>query len=249
MKILLPLIVFCTLAGTSSAAEVPCTVCHAQTTPNAAHDAADVPCTACHTGGEAHLRLPSAATIESFDGASGTKACTACHTDTHVPAADKHARAGVTCTSCHDIHTETPQDPSASCAGCHADVSTAFDMHERHRAGNRPGQCTTCHDPHETAREPDCADCHTETAGPFVYEHASSRLEGCGACHAPHGSPNRHLLALQDTGSLCLTCHNSMPQFHVGFAPNAPSRFDSLTQCTNCHVEIHGSNLDRHFLK
>lgn len=54
---------------------------------------------------------------------------------------------------------------------------------------------------------------------------------------------------MQDTGALCLTCHSAMPQFHVGFAPNTPSRFDTLTQCTNCHVEIHGSNLDRNFLK
>ncbi len=231
------------------AADVPCAACHAQTHKSPAHEAAAVTCQACHGTGEAHLAMPSADTIETFRAPASAAICSGCHTNTHIPARDAHAGAGVTCTSCHSAHASPPEAPAAACATCHAAVNAAFQMHQSHRSNGETSACVACHDPHAPGREPDCAQCHADVAGPYVYEHAASRLEGCAACHAPHGSTNRHLLAMQDTGALCLTCHGAMPQFHVGFAPNAPSRFDTLTQCTNCHVEIHGSNLDRNFLK
>jgi hypothetical protein len=33
-----------------------------------------------------------------------------------------------------------------------------------------------------------CVKCHGDKRGPFTFEHAPVRLEGCGACHQPHGS-------------------------------------------------------------
>ena len=57
------------------------------------------------------------------------------------------------------------------------------------------------------------------------------------------------VLTHQDTGALCYTCHASVPQFHLGFAPVGSPRFGQQSVCTNCHVTIHGSNLDRNFLR
>jgi predicted CXXCH cytochrome family protein len=98
-------------------------------------------------------------------------------------------------------------------------------------------------------KQSQCADCHPDTEGPFVFEHPVSRVDGCVACHEPHGSPNRHMLKIQDVGALCYTCHAEVPQFHTGFSPVAPPRFNEQTVCTNCHVTIHGSNLDPLFLR
>jgi predicted CXXCH cytochrome family protein len=83
--------------------------------------------------------------------------------------------------------------------------------------------------------------CHAAKGSPFVFEHASGFVEGCTACHHPHGSPNRYMLSFQSIGELCYSCHGVVPSFH--------SRFNADTVCTNCHYAIHGSNLDPFFLK
>ena len=82
-----------------------------------------------------------------------------------------------------------------------------------------------------------------------MFEHAASKVDGCTACHTPHGGPNRHMLNHQQVGELCYSCHAAVPQFHLGFSPVGAARFDEKTVCTNCHVTIHGSNLDRLFLR
>jgi hypothetical protein len=51
---------------------------------------------------------------------------------------------------------------------------------------------------------------------------------------------NRHLLVRQQVAQLCYECHSVTPPDHL-----QPSYRD----CTRCHVDIHGSNLDPHFLE
>ena len=65
-------------------------------------------------------------------------------------------------------------------------------------------------------------------------------LEGCGSCHEPHGSANRHLLLYQQVAQLCYQCHAVTPASHV-----QPSYRD----CTRCHTAIHGSNSQAFFLE
>jgi DmsE family decaheme c-type cytochrome len=115
-------------------------------------------------------------------------------------------------------------------------------------------KCTDCHSPHGTnnpsmlrkANWETCVGCHTEKRGPFVYEHASVRVEGCVACHSPHGEVNQHLLVRRESRLLCLQCHVDP------FAANVPhGRFGFQTsgECTRCHVTIHGSNFSEFFLQ
>jgi DmsE family decaheme c-type cytochrome len=140
---------------------------------------------------------------------------------------------------------------------CHAETVSDFAFNERHRLTEGILECTSCHDPHSREnrsllggfQHEQCATCHNDKGGPFIFEHAASRVEGCTACHSPHGSPNRHMLTHQSVAELCYTCHAEVPQFHSGFSPVGPPRFDLDTQCVNCHLTIHGSNLDPLFLR
>ncbi len=84
--------------------------------------------------------------------------------------------------------------------------------------------------------------CHTETAGPFVFEHPAVKVEGCTSCHSPHGSQNARLLAKSNVNTLCLQCHTVNDNFS---APEIPSFHNQAVQyqaCTICHTQIHGSN-------
>jgi DmsE family decaheme c-type cytochrome len=229
-------------------------------------------CTQCHGAGETHLLNPFAGGVVAFDGESAPRkneACGSCHSDAHVAGNSAHEVAGVACSDCHSVHGlpagsaappagfEKLDATSATCANCHEDVLAGFAFSKHHRLAENSVTCVDCHDPHAERRSPlgsesnqqVCVKCHTDKAGPFIFEHDAGMVDGCLACHAPHGSANRHLLNHQAVGELCFSCHAALPQFHLGFAPSGPPRFGGDTVCTNCHVTVHGSNLDSAFLK
>jgi DmsE family decaheme c-type cytochrome len=93
-----------------------------------------------------------------------------------------------------------------------------------------------------------CVKCHSDKQGPFIYEHAPVKTEGCQACHTPHGSTNPKLLTRNTVKFLCLECHSNTPgtPAEQGIGPGTPS-FHNLSlprfqNCTTCHAMIHGSN-------
>jgi DmsE family decaheme c-type cytochrome len=102
-----------------------------------------------------------------------------------------HAKANVSCLACHNIHgsKEEPLLKASQptlCFQCHTDVKPQFDMPFHHKVNEGAVKCSDCHDVHGTFgknnlrstadSEPAiCTKCHTETRGPFVYEHAPSR--------------------------------------------------------------------------
>jgi len=217
-------------------------------------------CEACHGPGSLHFEQGGTGAIQAFrttDSARERSApCLACHggaSPLHDWRAGEHAKAGIACTDCHELHGGTGdallhEKTPALCYGCHLDVRAQFALPERHRVDEHALSCSDCHTPHGSQNEasllrPDnrtCLSCHNELTGPFVFEHAGLVIEGCGSCHVPHGSVNRHLLNYQQVASLCYQCHTVTPSDHV-----QPSYRD----CTRCHVDIHGSNLDPHFLQ
>lgn len=180
-----------------------------------------------------------------------------------------HASADLTCADCHSVHTSienpTVKSSSENCLKCHADVRASLSMPSHHPIGEGKLECIDCHGVHgEPARltmddsgSELCYSCHAEKEGPFVYEHAPVQ-EGCLTCHSPHGTVADNLLK-QSEPTLCLSCHPM--HFHSSVVgadgafvdPLAPERSgnstsDSFergfnTKCTQCHTEIHGSDL------
>jgi predicted CXXCH cytochrome family protein len=139
------------------------------------------------------------------------------------------------------------------CFSCHSTVQAQFALPTHHRVPEGFMKCTDCHNAHGTNNQPmlrktaweGCIDCHTEKRGPFIFEHAAVKVEGCGGCHTPHGTVNRQLLLRREGRFLCLQCHVD-PQ-----APNVPHGrlgFTTKGECARCHVAVHGSNFNQFFL-
>jgi DmsE family decaheme c-type cytochrome len=226
-----------------------------------AHNALGALCTDCHGTAEKHMAEGGALdTIVGFKKESSLKnaaQCLKCHkTSASQFMSGPHGKASLDCTQCHGIHSKTvgtkllKQEPNKLCSTCHQEIYSQFMLNERHRLQEGILQCTTCHNVHEPAarvrlggfKNETCAQCHRDKNGPFVYEHAASRIEGCTVCHEVHGSPNRHMLKHQVVSELCFSCHTQAPSWH--------SRFTTTeTNCVTCHSAIHGSNLDKLFLK
>lgn len=192
----------------------------------------------------------------------------------------QHTMADVVCTSCHSIHRSQTQKfllakvQREVCYGCHSSTRAQFSMPFKHRVNEGVVQCSDCHNPHGTpapawrmsarprmvdqalVNEEACLKCHTDKRGPFLFEHAAVRVDGCETCHFPHGSTNTRLLKRPVVFTVCLECHNGAPGFgrnpDSGIPTQSPShnmadpRFQS---CTTCHVRIHGSNADPLFLR
>jgi DmsE family decaheme c-type cytochrome len=91
-----------------------------------------------------------------------------------------------------------------------------------------------------------CTKCHMETRGPFVYEHAVVRSEGCIRCHTPHGSQNPRLLNMPTINTLCNQCHSPVGADAIHGMNKGSAETIS---CLDCHTFIHGSNLNAAFIK
>jgi DmsE family decaheme c-type cytochrome len=234
------------------------------------HSGKGITCESCHGPGKAHVDSGGVASkIFQFSKASAQQidaTCLGCHADAH-PNFERspHGKAGISCLSCHSIHKFQSEadllkvSQPQLCENCHADVKMAFAQPFHHPVEEGLLKCTDCHDPHGSFQSNQlrstadqnmiCTKCHTETAGPFVYEHPVIKTEGCTSCHSPHGSPNPRLLKVSNVNTLCLQCHSASMNFT---APGAPSFHNQATQyqsCTICHTQIHGSNTSDVFFK
>ncbi len=223
-------------------------------------------CEGCHGPGADHVAGGGDVTkIFRFKDASTKKVdatCLTCHAGAH-PNFDRspHAKANVGCTSCHSVHHSTEEKllkaaQPALCFQCHSDTKPAFNMPFHHKVIEGLITCSDCHDVHGTFLANNlkstadqnmiCTKCHTETRGPFVYEHVAVKAEGCLGCHTPHGSQNARLLNMPSINPLCNQCHsgvaaNTVHGMSAGSSENLP--------CTDCHPYIHGSNMNAAFLR
>jgi predicted CXXCH cytochrome family protein len=139
------------------------------------------------------------------------------------------------------------------CLECHNEMKAQFTQPFRHRVLEGMIRCSDCHNPHggfeqrqarlSIGTDATCIKCHTDKQGPFVYEHAPVKVEGCAVCHEPHGSANPRMMRRAEVFQLCLECHTNA---HEIGTPGTPSFHNLATprfrNCTTCHVRIHGSN-------
>jgi DmsE family decaheme c-type cytochrome len=218
-------------------------------------------CEACHGPSGAHAAAGGRPTLTvnpaKLPPGRKDEFCLKCHSGTKALLSwnlSGHRRRGIGCLDCHPMgqHAATPTgeparvDSFRRCGGCHGAEAAQFRLPNRHRVPEAM-QCWDCHQPHGEAgyfqkrelREDACYRCHREKRGPFVYEHPAGRIDGCTACHLPHGSINRRLLTHRDSRDLCSQCHSVIPIFHDQ-SPGSPYR-----NCLNCHTEQHGSRFNR----
>jgi DmsE family decaheme c-type cytochrome len=117
-------------------------------------------------------------------------------------------------------------------------------------------KCTDCHSVHGSENRASlsqpawdtCTSCHADKHGPFLFEHAAVKVEGCVVCHTPHGSPSRFLLERRESRFLCLQCHGDTHSDIAG-VPHSRLGFQTRGDCTRCHAAIHGSNFNQYFLE
>jgi len=231
------------------------------------HGGKGVTCESCHGPGKAHVEGGGDVTkIFQFTKASAKQidaTCLGCHAAAHPNfERSEHAKADVSCTSCHSVHKSTSEASLLKvaqpqlCYQCHGDVKGTFAMPFHHPVNEGAVNCSDCHDVHGTFKRNNlkstvdqnliCTKCHVETRGPFVYEHAAVKAEGCMGCHTPHGSQNARLLNMPSINTLCNQCHSPVA---AGTIHSMSAGSSELTPCTNCHTWIHGSNLNQAFLK
>ena len=109
----------------------------------------------------------------------------------------------------HMLKSSEPQ----LCVSCHAEVKPDFNKPFHHKVLEGVMKCSDCHNPHggfelkqtrlATGADAACIKCHADKQGPFTYEHAPLKTEGCSACHTPHGSSNPRLLRYSRVNQLC----------------------------------------------
>lgn len=140
------------------------------------------------------------------------------------------------------------------CYECHGSIRMQFSLPTHHRVPEGLMKCTDCHNAHGTLNQPllkkanweVCVTCHVEKRGPFVFEHAAVKVEGCVICHSPHGTVTRNLLLRREGRFTCLECHVEPQAANV---PHGRFGFATRGECVRCHTTIHGSNFNPFFLQ
>lgn len=183
-----------------------------------------------------------------------------------------HESRDLACTNCHAIHggnerlLKAESQPS-TCIECHRQIRAQLMRPSHHPIREGKLVCADCHNPHGTTAErlisattinEKCYECHAEKRGPFLWEHPPVR-ESCLSCHEAHGSTHEPLLTVKRP-LLCQRCHSAVGHPSVlwtrteeeaaagqtafetrrFFGQSAQKLF--MRSCTNCHVNLHGSN-------
>jgi DmsE family decaheme c-type cytochrome len=234
-------------------------------------------CESCHGPGQKHAESANPALIRNpanLAAAATDQICLTCHLNQPTQIGrlqSSHAHNQISCTACHKVHEASQplvvrkaDATNKLCASCHLNVWAQFQRPFHHKLPEGDMTCVDCHNPHGSIRpamqqsfaanEPGCFKCHGDKRGPFTFEHAPVRFEGCQACHEPHGSANARMLTRANVRFVCLECHANLPSVPMKVAGVVPPSFHDLNlplfqNCTVCHQKIHGSHVDRNLLK
>jgi DmsE family decaheme c-type cytochrome len=229
-------------------------------------------CEGCHGPGSAHVEgggdIAKIFVFKDHSTKEINDRCLTCHAGgtQHMNAINsEHSKNDVSCVSCHSPHHAKTSEfllvksQPELCYSCHLEQKAQFDMPFHHRVNEGLIQCSDCHNVHGTVKPKQvrtsstqdavCFQCHTDKQGPFVFEHAPVKVDGCQSCHLTHGGPNPHMLKLSNVNLLCLQCHTASSFSSAPGAPSFHNQASLFQSCVLCHSQIHGSNLDETFFK
>ena len=217
-------------------------------------------CLTCHAGKENHNNFRRGEHWRNNVG------CTECHS-AHGPEPPNFRSSSITFPA-NVAHQKPGQATRAMlrsnepqlCMSCHTETKAQFSKPFHHKVLEGTMNCSDCHNPHggfeqkqaklAVGADAACIKCHSNKAGPFVFEHAPLKVEGCSACHTPHGSANPKMLKRSSVRQLCFECHSSITEQS---APDVPSFHNQAVlryqNCTICHAAIHGSNSNATFFR
>jgi DmsE family decaheme c-type cytochrome len=176
----------------------------------------------------------------------------------------RHQVAGVACNNCHQVHRPADKvlakkTQAEVCFTCHKEQRADSKKVSHHPIEEGKVACADCHNPHGSTTDKllkkntvneTCFQCHAEKRGPMLFEHQPV-AEACTNCHTPHGS-NINALLKSRPPFLCRECHDGTHGSGSAVGPNAggiqaglfkaPSTTEVGRACTNCHIQVHGSN-------
>ncbi|GAB4255493.1 MAG: DmsE family decaheme c-type cytochrome [Acidobacteriota bacterium] len=248
-----------------------CLSCHEVSAGFASSPHAVAECEDCHGPGQKHVdEGGDPEFIRSASAAGWTEACQSCHARQGTDVAEfswgPHGSRDIGCRDCHRIHPEegnfgllARRSELELCSECHRGEAAQFRLPFHHPVREGMMECSDCHSPHAPEQsqrrlEPvsgrGCVSCHSDKKGPFAFPHSVVEAGECTTCHVPHGGINPRLLVRTQVHQLCLECHSPA----VGVAFRQPPSFHDLRSpryrnCTTCHREIHGSNVDPNFVR
>jgi predicted CXXCH cytochrome family protein len=217
-------------------------------------------CLACHAGKENHNNFRRG---EHWRNNVGCNECHSAH-GPELPKAQADSIAVVASASHQNPGLAEAkmlkQNEPQLCMSCHNETKAQFSKPFHHKVLEGTMTCSDCHNPHggfeqkqvklAVGADASCIRCHANKQGPFVFEHGPLKLEGCTACHAPHGSANARLLKRPTVRQTCFECHTGITD---ELSPGTPSRHNQALireqQCTVCHSAIHGSNSSSLFFR
>jgi predicted CXXCH cytochrome family protein len=229
--------------GTVQANTARCLTCHTaargqQAFAHSQHAGAGVSCQSCHA---THM----VETVRPTTAGTPRLAQAALFTVPQLPAETRWLRESLLKDSQPNL-----------CYTCHAAERAQFAQPFHHRVPEGSMKCTDCHSVHGSENRASlsqpawetCTTCHADKHGPFLFEHAAVKVEGCAICHTPHGSVSRFLLARRESRFLCLQCHGDTHSDIAG-VPHSRLGFQTRGDCTRCHTAVHGSNFNQYFLE
>ncbi len=194
-------------------------------------------CEGCHGPGGIHRseENPEVISFTKMSPAESSAACLRCHADTMTTqhwSVTEHARAGLSCVSCHQIHPETEAEKSE-----HAfDKGKAGDAREPVFIARVESQAMLKADQPKL-----CGSCHSSQTSEFRLPNHHPVPEGrmlCSDCHNPH--PTRDSKVRHDpVKDKCVTCHVEMAGPFV--FEHDPQTGGTGSGCVECH-RPHGSS-------
>lgn len=239
-------------------------------------------CEACHGPGAFHIREenPQVISYTKVSAKEVSEACLRCHGDLmKAPhwGQTAHARAGVSCVSCHQIHPKggDSENDAGDRGLVKKQVFAAVKPKGKLLKADEATLCNECHktevaqfrlNSHHPVPEGRlvCSDCHS------LHPNDGDRLKvrttkgTCVTCHAEKSGPfvYEHDPVAGWTGEGCGECHRAHgannPDLLKSFSRGMCSQCHTDKAATHypgrtcwsagCHVAIHGSNTDRRFL-